>query len=106
MSDKLKAEEISFEVYFANPADFQDVVSTHWQTNCQWIEPQMKEYHLQWVVVCGTKIVASSEDIFDFPSEERILELGREHGLIPFAYSTAMLPEEITGYLMLPVNMS
>src|SRR5205085_5216328 len=55
----------------------------------------MKEKNWVWSIVCGGHLIAGSDDIADFPSDEKLEEYGLQTQLIPFPFFTkAFLPEE------------
>ena len=44
--------------------------------------------------MCGTEIVDGNRDTLAFPSEDKLVEIGKKNNQIPFAYSRPLLPEE------------
>lgn len=102
-------EEISFQDYISNPAKYHKEVASHWQRNNVWITNELKDKGWIWGVVCGNQIVKGSSDLFEFPTEEELYDLGCHYNRIPFAYNLAEEPEIIdpplsTGTRWNPIN--
>jgi CheY-like chemotaxis protein len=89
-------ERIAFEKYLGDPDKYRDAVMSHWAKHGGWITDELSKLGYAWGVVCGTAIVSGSPDLFDFPDEVEIKEIGRLHNLVPFAYSLPTPVETIT----------
>lgn len=89
----LKPEKIQFERYIADPNSYKSDVEAHWQRHKNWITKEIARIGWIWGVVCGENIVAGSADLFDFPTEEELMKIGKSNNLIPFAYSFSHDPE-------------
>ncbi|MEW6131379.1 MAG: hypothetical protein AB1757_30400 [Acidobacteriota bacterium] len=90
-----KPEIIQFKKYLENPEKYLSSVRVHWQKHGHWIEIEMKRKSFSWCVVCEEEIVDGSNDLFDFPNEQKLYDLGIKYNRIPFAYSDIFLPENI-----------
>ena len=91
---RVQPEKLSFAQYITNPDVFQDLLDAHWPRHGVWISREMERRGLTWCVVCGDQLFAGSEDLFEFPDEDRLLQIGRETNLVPFAYTVPLMPEE------------
>lgn len=90
----LEPEKIIFSRYVEEPYKYQTEVTSHWKKHGHWITLELARRRWMWGVVCGEEIVAGSDDLFDYPDEDALAELGQAHNLIPFAYSEPALPED------------
>ena len=93
----LRPETILYGDYMRSPDSFSSQIECHWQRHGLWITKELTRRKHLWGVVCGENIVASSDDLFDFPDEEALQRLGLDHNLIPFAYSLPLPPEQNNG---------
>lgn len=92
----LQPETIQFKQYIKNPSQYMNEAKAHWQKHGHWIEIEMRKRGYSWCVVCEYQIVEGSEDLFDFPNEDRLNKIGLENNRIPFAYSDTLLPESVS----------
>jgi CheY-like chemotaxis protein len=90
----LKPELIRYSDYLAMPDRFTSEVNCHWQRHGTWISKELIRRGHLWCVVCGEEIVHSSDDLFDYPDETVLDQIGRDCKLIPFAYGTPLPPEQ------------
>jgi proline iminopeptidase len=86
-------EKIEFRHYLKRPEEFKVACEAHWQKHQIWITIELKRKKWVWGIVCGMSLVCGSSNLFDFPSEDDLMELGKEKNLIPFAYTIANSPE-------------
>ena len=87
-------EQIEFRGYEANPDSYSKEVSLHWKKHEKWITSEMKERGWVWCVVVGTKLVAGSSDLDEYPTDESLIAIGKRFNLVPFAYGGVPSPEE------------
>jgi CheY-like chemotaxis protein len=90
----IKPEKIPFNDYVKNPMQYRSEVEVHWDKHGNWISKEMRKRAWLWSVVCGEQLVNGSGDLFDYPSEQELFNLGEAHNLIPFGYSLPLLPED------------
>jgi hypothetical protein len=92
---ELFPERTGFSDYLTNWERHKESVSVHWKKHGRWIENEMNKNGYAWCVVCGTSIVKASNSPSTFPGEDALKEIGYSTGLVPFAYTAPMLPEEV-----------
>ena len=85
-------ERIEFGNYMRDPGNFAKDIKDHWKKHGHWITVEMKRHGYLWVY--WPEVVKGSKDLFEFPGETEIREIGKRHNLIPFAYSQPLLPED------------
>jgi CheY-like chemotaxis protein len=90
-----RPEWITLNDYIAAPEKYTAQLEKHWKKHGHWINAKMKADNYRWVVVCGDNIVGGSNDLFDYPDDDELMEYGRKHNLVPFPYSKPSLPEDI-----------
>jgi CheY-like chemotaxis protein len=88
-------EKIAYRDYLKAPSTFEGVVDSHWVRHKHWILPELQRRGYVWGVVCGQGLVKGSPDIFDFPGEKELDEIGNSQNLLPFAYSNPLPVESI-----------
>lgn len=91
--ENIHPERILFQDYLAAPDKYSEVVKTHWAKFGGWLNAHMKIQKLAWVVFAGDDVIAGSDNIDEFPDEDELTAMGKEHGAIPFAYAQTMCPE-------------
>lgn len=90
----LKPEKIPFNTYISQASHYKPDINVHWEKHGHWISKEMSKRGWVWSVTCGEQLVLGSDDLFDYPDEDELLHLGKEHNLIPFGYSVPVLPED------------
>lgn len=88
-------ELIEFATYQKNPEKFEKELQMHWRKHRGWVEGEMRKRGATWIVVAGTSVVDCNENPDLFPDFEKLMRIGEEKGLIPFAYSAEHRPESI-----------
>ncbi len=89
-------EQVTFDQFLANPDLYQRwLKGDYWRMRGEWIKSEMERLGFVWVTVCGGMVVAGSNGLFEFPSEEEIERIGRMHKKIPFTFSADMPVEEV-----------
>jgi hypothetical protein len=91
---RLEPEKIPFHDYLNAPERYTQEVGAHWKKHGHWISKDLSRANWRWGVACGEEVVAGSNDLFDYPGEKKLIEIGLAHNLIPFAYSVPILPED------------
>jgi CheY-like chemotaxis protein len=92
---QVEPERLSFSAYMKSPEKHKELLKSHWPRNGNWITAELKGRGYMWGVFCGNTLVEGSADLFDFPSEERLMEIGKAHNLVPFAYSLPTAIESV-----------
>jgi CheY-like chemotaxis protein len=87
-------ERVEFAKYVRDPAKYSAAIKGHWQKHGHWISVEMGRKNFVWCVVCGSEIVKGSKDIFEFPTELELHNMGETFNLVPFAYTEPLLPED------------
>lgn len=90
-----KPEHVTLGEYTNNVDVYEGLSSAHWSKHKHWILEAMRKKGLAWVVVCGGEIVDQSSSMEDFPDEQRLAEIARRKGYVPFAYSRLVPPESV-----------
>ena len=88
-------EKISYSAFMKAPKTYERETRAHWVKHRIWIQRELRDRGWAWGVACGLGLVKGSADIFDFPDEAELKVLGKQHNLIPFAYSVPILPETV-----------
>lgn len=91
----LKPEQIEFEDYISDPAQYTQVVQTHRIKYDHRIKEELRRKNWVWGVVCGENLVEGSSDIFKLPNKQSLHQIGRERNRIPFIYSDPLPTETI-----------
>jgi hypothetical protein len=90
---ELQPEKILFSHFIKDPKKYEKEVQAHWKKHGRWIAKDLKKVNWLWGVICGEEVIVGSDDLFDYPNETKLIEIGQAYNLIPFAYSEPILPE-------------
>ncbi len=61
--------------------------SMAWQKHGAWIMGQLNERHADWILCVGGEVLDSGDTLDNYPSEERLTELGKANDLAPWVFS-------------------
>lgn len=61
--------------------------SMAWQKHGAWIMGQLNERHADWILCVGGEVLDSGDTLENYPSEERLTELGQANDLAPWVFS-------------------
>lgn len=87
--------ELTFDDYLAmSDEERDDIAFRAYQTLGEWIDAELKKRKAEWILVCGGEVIESSPTLEDYPSREKLMEIGRRRGLVPFVFVKAPLIEE------------
>jgi hypothetical protein len=62
-----------------------------------WINQQLHAHRAEWILVCKGKVIDFSARLNDYPSPERLMEVGKKYERVPFVFNRPPLFEE-TGW--------
>ncbi len=96
--------ELPFDEYLALPDETRDAIAFRaYQTLGEWIDAELARRKAEWMLVCGGEIIETSPTLQNYPARERLLQLGRERGKVPFVFIRTPLIEE-SAWSPLPEN--
>jgi hypothetical protein len=88
--------KLSFDDYLAMSDDERDAIALRaYQTLDAWIEAELKKRKAEWILVCGGQVIESSPTLRNYPPGEKIMQIGRQRGLVPFVFVKTPLIEEV-----------
>ena len=61
--------------------------SMAWQKHGAWIMGQLNERHADWILCVGGEVLDSGDTLENYPSEERLTQLGQANDLAPWVFS-------------------
>jgi hypothetical protein len=86
---------MTFQTYLSlSDGERRELVLDVQSRNQDWIARQLDAHQAEWILVCGGKVIESSDDLNDYPSPQRLMQVGWEHDYIPFVFSCPPLFEE------------
>ncbi|MCI0690819.1 hypothetical protein L0337_02310 [candidate division KSB1 bacterium] len=106
---------IPFDSYLAMSEDERaEIAFRAYRILDRWIDQELKDRQAKWMLVCGGEILEASPKLIEYPSAERLMALGKKHGLIPFVFIYKPLIEESNWsamtdsdyYPTLPINVA
>jgi hypothetical protein len=87
--------DLSFDDYLAmSDEERDDIAFRAYQTLGEWIDAELKKRRAEWILVCGGEVIESSNKLRDYPSREKLMEIGQRRGLVPFVFVKTPLIEE------------
>ena len=87
--------ELSFDDYLAMSDEERDAIALHaYQTLETWIDAELEKRKAEWILVCGGQVIESSPTLRNYPLGEKIMQIGRQRGLVPFVFVKTPLIEE------------
>jgi hypothetical protein len=87
--------ELPFDEYLAMSDEERDAVALRaYQILDAWINAELKKRKAEWILVCGGQVIESSSTLRDYPSDEKLMQVGRQRGLVPFVFVKGPLIEE------------
>ncbi len=88
---------LHFDYYLSLSENERDaLVFQAYKTLEPWIEQELKSHHAQWMLVCGGEILEFSSKLLEYPSPEKLANLGKGHNRIPFVFIRTPIIEEAT----------
>ncbi|MGH6629735.1 MAG: hypothetical protein ACREB3_08385, partial [Burkholderiales bacterium] len=85
---------LSFADYLAFSDEERDAVMLRaYQLLETWINAELERRKAQWILVCGGQVLEFSSTLRDYPSDETLLQIGRQRGLVPFVFVKTPLIE-------------
>ncbi len=86
---------MTFQTYLSlSGTERRELVLEVQERNRDWIAQQLKAHRAAWILVCGGKVIESSTDLNDYPSPQRLMQVGQEQDRIPFVFSRPPFFEE------------
>jgi len=79
--------DLPFDEYQKLPVDKQREIQRRACVGSEkWINEELKRLNAKWILVCGGKTIDFSDNLGDYPSEEKLMTIGRKFNRIPFAF--------------------
>jgi hypothetical protein len=95
---------ISFDEYMALPQEEREAIQLRADRTLQtWIDEQLQRHKARWMLVSGGEILETSSTMRNYPSREKLTQIGRQRGRIPFVFIADPLIEE-SAWSVLPDN--
>ncbi len=93
--DTASVFDLPFDDYLAmSDEERDDIAFRAYQTLGEWIDAELKKRKAEWILVCGGEVIGASPTLEDYPSREKLMEIGRRRGLVPFVFVKTPLIEE------------
>ena len=87
--------ELPFDEYLALSDEARDAIAFRaYRTLESWIDAELEQRKAEWILVCGGQVIEASATLRDYPSDEKLMQLGEQRGLVPFVFVKAPLIEE------------
>jgi hypothetical protein len=87
--------ELPFDDYLAMSREERDAIALRaYQTLGPWIDAELNRLGAEWMLVCDGEVIESSPTLKDYPSREKLMQIGQQRGLVPFVFVKAPLIEE------------
>lgn len=87
--------DLPFDDYLAMSREERDAIALRaYQTLGTWIDAELKRLGAEWMLVCGGQVIESSPTLQNYPSREKLMQAGRQRGLVPFVFVREPLIEE------------
>jgi len=87
--------KISFEDYLALSDEERDAIHTSAYSEYRnWIDTALEQRGAEWLLVVGGYIIEAGETLDEYPSRERLYQIGYDSGLIPFVFVANPIIEE------------
>jgi hypothetical protein len=64
------------------------------ERNRPWIAQQLTAHRAAWILVCGGTVIESSADLNEYPSPQRLMQVGHDSNRIPFVFCRPPVFEE------------
>jgi hypothetical protein len=86
---------LPFDRYLALTDEEREALQRRaYQENQGWIDAELKRQGAAWLLVCGGEVLESSPALRDYPSRDKLLNLARQRGRVPFVFVREPLVEE------------
>jgi hypothetical protein len=86
---------LPFNDYLALSDQEQEAVQRQaYQTHQAWIDAELERQGAEWLLVSGGEVLEASPTLQDYPSREKLLDIGRQRGRVPFVFVREPLVEE------------
>jgi hypothetical protein len=87
--------DLSFADYLSLSDEEQDeIVFRAYQILQPWIDNALEERDAEWMLVSGGEVLDSSPTLQNYPSRERLMQIGQERDRVPFVFIRTPLIEE------------
>lgn len=87
--------DFSFTDYLALSDNERNALSLRaYQTLQPWIDAALEEREAKWILVCGGEVLEFSPTLQNYPSRERLMQIGQERDRVPFVFISTPLIEE------------
>lgn len=85
----------SFEEYLTRSTDeLQELQNFAYEKYRDWIYEEMAKRGARWMIVCGGVILDWSSKLKDYPSDEKLDDIGKRAGFAPFVFIANPIIEE------------
>jgi len=87
--------KIAFDDYLALSDEERDAIHTSAYSEYRnWIDTALEQRGAEWLLVVGGDIIETGETLDEYPSRERLYQIGYDSGLIPFVFAANPVIEE------------
>ncbi len=87
--------KLPFDDYLAMTREERDAIALRaYQTLGAWIDAELEKRNAEWMLVCGGQVIESSPTLRNYPSREKLMQIGRQRRLVPFVFVREPLIEE------------
>jgi hypothetical protein len=95
---------LPFDDYLALSDEEREAIQLRaYQDHQMWIDAELKQREAEWLLVCGGEVLEASSTLRDYPSREKVMQIGEQRGYVPFIFVREPLVEE-SGWSMLLGN--
>ncbi len=85
----------SFDEYQAlSSEELQKLQDLAYEEYRDWMYGEMAKRHARWMIICGGVVFDSSPKLKDYPSDERLDDIGKRVGFAPFIFVANPIIEE------------
>jgi hypothetical protein len=86
---------LRFDDYIARSDDERETVQLRaYQEHQAWIDTELERRGAEWLLVCGGEVLDASASLKDYPSREKLMDIGARRGCVPFVFVREPLVEE------------
>jgi hypothetical protein len=87
--------DLPFDDYLALSDEEREAVQLRaYQTHQARIDAELERQGAEWLLVCGGEVVETSPALRDYPSREKLMQIGQQRGRVPFVFVREPLVEE------------
>jgi hypothetical protein len=86
---------LPFNDYLAlSDEEWEAVQRRAYQTHQPWIDAELERQGAEWVLVCSGEVLEASPTLRNYPSREKLMQIGQQQERVPFVFVREPLVEE------------